>query len=114
VEPDNLIAGLRKWARLRDGHVRGAVELLIGHGYWLGREDFTSECIYRVSGGGAVLDWGKAQAHPWYASSSEVAVLDLAVALGSDRYRLSRASDGEAEAIIRAFATALGMEGMLR
>jgi len=102
-----LVAALRSWTRNHDPHVRAAVELLITHGHWLRREDFTSECVRQV-GGVTVIDWNHA-AGPWYASSSEVAMLDLAVAIGSDRYRLSRMDDENAGAIVKAFAAALAV-----
>jgi hypothetical protein len=103
---DKTVTALRRWTKDHDPHVRAAVELIIWHGYWLRREDFTGECVHR-SATFAVIDWDKAGGHPWYASSSEVAILGLAVAVGSDRYRLSRMNDEQAGAIVRAFAGAL-------
>ena len=113
---DQTVAGLRAWTKDHDPHVRGAVELLIWHGYWLRRADFRKAAV----GGSAVeawIMWDRAAAFAATgastASSSERAVLDLATAIGSDRYRLSRMGGAHAEAIVRAVAAALGQEGML-
>ena len=108
---------LRQWATGQDGHVRAAVELLIKHGFWLDHPGFIADCV-STDGGESRVHWASAAAMLGVgatgASSSQRAVLDLAVALGSDRYRLSLASDAEAEAAVRAVATATGMEGLLR
>ena len=78
-----LAAALRAWTRHHDPHVRAAVELLIEHDFWLRRADFTRACIFR-SGREAYVDWVAARAFTdagAVASTSEMAVLDLAVAL---------------------------------
>lgn len=113
---DKLIAGLRKWTKDHDGHVRGAVELLIWHEHWLRRADFIAEVVQWGDDGSAWIPWEKARKfmRNRAGSSSQMAILDLAVALGSNQYRLSQMGDAHAEAIVRAVATALGEEGMLR
>ena len=106
-----LIAGLRAWTRGHDPHVRAAVELLIEHDVWLRRGDFTRACV-RSRGGEAWIDWQAARAFTdagTAASTSEMAVLDLAVALGENRYRLSIMGDGNARAIATAVAIAVGV-----
>lgn len=113
-DQDKLIAGLRKWTKNHDPHVRAAVELLIEHGHWIRRADFAAEVVQWDSGGTAWIPWDRARAfmRDRAGSTSQMAILDLVIAIGSDRYRLSRA-DCE-EAIVRAVAMALGQEGMLR
>lgn len=105
-----LIAALRAWTRHHDSHVRAAVELLIWHEYWLRRADFTRACIAR-SGREASVDWRAARAFTDAgpgASTSEMAVLDLAVALGENRYRLSIMGAAHSRMIAAAVARAVG------
>ena len=105
-----LITGLRAWTRDHDPHVRAAVELLIEHDVWLRRADFTRACV-RSRGGEAWIDWQAARAfadtRPG-ASTSELAILDLAVALGENRYRLSVMGTANSRAIAAAVARAVG------
>lgn len=106
-----LVAGLRAWTRSQDPHVRAAVGLLIEHDYWLRRADFTRACITR-RGREAGLDWAAARAFADAgpaASSSQMAVLDLAVALGENRYRLSIMGSANSRAIAAAVARAAGV-----
>ena len=105
-----LIAGLRAWTRDHDPHVRAAVELLIEHDSWLRRPDFTRACV-RSRGAEAWIDWQAARAFAdagTAASTSETAVLDLAVALGENRYRLSIMGAANARSIATAVARAAG------
>jgi hypothetical protein len=86
-----LTTRLRAWIRGHDDHVRAAVELLIDHDCSLRRADFTRACI-RHDARQAWIDWAAARRFAdagAVASSSEMAVLDLAVALEENRYRLS-------------------------
>jgi hypothetical protein len=114
ILPQVLAPELRRWTRDHDAHVRAAVELLISHGdaYWLGRPDFTRECISRGRGE-AWIDWAKARAfvdRGARASTSEMAVLDLAVALGENRYRLSIMGTANSRWIADAVAQAVGVD----
>ena len=113
---DTLAAGLRRWTATHDPHVRAAVELLIWHEYWLRRSDFIRACIKwdgtcgtEPGRGVAWITWVSARefadSHP-RASTSESAVLDLAVAIGSDQYKLNQMGDAHAQAIVKAFADA--------
>ncbi len=105
-----LIAGLRAWTRDHDPHVRAAVELLIEHDSWLRRADFTRACV-RSRGGEAWIDWQAARVFVdagTAASTSEMAILDLAVALGENRYRLSIMGAANARVIAAAVARAIG------
>jgi hypothetical protein len=109
-----LIAGLRRWTREHDPHVRAAVELLIWHGaggYWLRRADFTTAAVKR-DGREAWIDWDAAREFVdagARASSSEMAILDLVVALGENRYRLSIMGRAHSRAIANAVTAAVGL-----
>ncbi len=113
-----LTAGLRAWTKNHDPHVRSAVELLIWHEFWLRRTDFTSRCIHGTSAGSwdkqaTWIDWHAARAFVdkgTRASTSEMAILDLAVALGEDRYRLSIMGSAHSRAIADAVAQAVGVD----
>ena len=112
-----LKAGLRAWAKDVDPRQRAAVELLIADGYWLRHDGFAGpHGAIRHDGNKAWIGWDKARqvACAGMASSSQLAILRLAIAIGTDEYRLSRMDDGQAGNIVAALATALGMEGMLR
>jgi len=106
-----LVAGLRAWTRGHDAHVRAAVELLIWHEFWLRRQDFIRAAVVR-RGKEAWIDWDVARefadGKPG-ASTSELAILDLAVALGENRYRLSIMGSAHSRAIADAVAQAAGV-----
>lgn len=114
-----LTAGLRRWTKDHDPHVRAAVELLIWHETWIRRAGFVNAAVRRDGSRGtgkgtgvAWIDWDAARSFASTgprASTSELAVLDLAVALGENRYRLSIMGDAHAGAIVTAFAQALGV-----
>ena len=113
-DQEALVAGLRVWTKDHDPHVRAAVELLIWHGgggYWLRRADFTTACVRRDRRE-AWIDWAGARefvsAGP-RASSSEMAILDLAVALGEDRYRLGIMGHAHSRSIASAVTAACGL-----
>ena len=115
MELDHPASGLR-WSREGDPHVTAALALLATHGYWPAREDFFTECVHVDGDGTAWIGWQAARRFAEdqpQASSSQLAILRLAVALATDQYRLSRTSVEEGAAIIRAVATATGMEAML-
>jgi hypothetical protein len=104
-----LAAALRAWTQHHDPHVRAAVSLLIDHDFWLRRPDFTRTCVHR--GGEAWIDWQAARAFVEEgpgASTSELAILDLAVALGENRFRLSVMGAANSRAIAAAVARAVG------
>ena len=117
---DTLAAGLSRWTKDHDPHVRAAVELLTWHDYWLRRADFAKAAVRwdgtrgaTASKGVAWIDWAAARefadSRP-RASTSEAAILDLAVAIGGNQYKLSQMGDAHAAAIVRAFTQALGVE----
>ncbi|AEA26543.1 hypothetical protein Psed_4385 [Pseudonocardia dioxanivorans CB1190] len=106
------VDGLRRWARGPGPHVAAAVSLLIGHGTWPARAEFRDACIERDIDGLCWIDWTKARAAFVAgvfakASTSEIAVLDLVIALGEDRFRFSRMGPANARAIAEAVAAAL-------
>jgi hypothetical protein len=118
-----LAAGLRAWAANGTAGTKAGVELLIWHEGWLRRGSFVSECIDypenvarirwerarkfsdRVTAGG--LDAPRA-------STSEAAILDLAVALGEDRFRLASLGRAHRVAVISSFSMAAGIDEIAR
>jgi hypothetical protein len=107
-----LIKHLRAWTQNHDPHVRAAVELLIWHEFWLRRADFRTAAVHR-SRYEANIDWSAAREFVdagARASTSEMALLDLAVALGENRYRLSIMGSAHSKAIAKAVAQAVGEE----
>ncbi len=107
---DALTAALRAWTRDHDPHVRAAVELLIGHETWIRRADFQQACVERDSRE-AWINWRKAREFVdsgSVASTSEMAVLDLAVALGENRFKFSIMGPANSRMIAQAVARALG------
>jgi hypothetical protein len=111
-----MAAGLSAWAE-GDRIATAAVELLIWHETWIRRRDFTAACT--DSGDGMTrIRWGDARAFAesadLAASTHELTMLRLAVAIGSDEYRLAGKGHANAKAIMRAFADALGVEEISR
>jgi hypothetical protein len=109
---DTAVGALRRWTANHDLHVRAAVELLIEHERWIRRGDFRRACIERDAAG-AWISWRKvrefADAGP-AAPASEMAGLDLAVALGENRYRLSIMGRANSRMIAQAVTRPLGEE----
>lgn len=107
---NTLVGALRRWTHNHDPHVRAAVELLIEHETWIRRADFQRACVERDSHE-AWINWRKAREFVdsgSVASTSEMAVLDLAVALGENRYRFSIMGPANSRMIVQAVARALG------
>jgi hypothetical protein len=110
---DTTVRALRRWTANHDPHVRAAVELLIGHETWIRRADFQRACIERNTRE-AWVNWRKARVFVdagSVASTSEMAVLDLAVAIGENRYKFSIMGPANSRMIAQAVARALGEEG---
>jgi hypothetical protein len=109
---EDLAAGLRRFAATHDANVRAAVELLIWHEAWLRRPDFTRACI-RYDGGTPYIKWLEVRRltedPPVGASSSQLTVLRLAVALARDDFRLSGLGHAHRRAVAQAFAEACGL-----
>ncbi len=110
----SVAAGLRLWAESHDAHVRAAVELLIRHGVWLRRADLLAAALHRDPDGSCVdrLDRPapRARRRPPATRSgvTDRALLDLALDLATDRYRLSAMGTGNARLIADAVTAALG------
>ena len=89
-----------------------AVELLLWHESWLRREDFRLACL--SASPAVLLDWSAAAnflaAAPEGASSSQVAVLEVAIALAEDQFHLAGLGHAHRRAVAQAFAAALGQE----
>ena len=112
---DQLVRGLRGWVRNHDLNVQAAVELLISHDVWLRRTDlgFAGRCVQPTSDGHYCIDWRAARAafeagEFTCASTTERAVLDVAIALGEDRYRFTHMGTANAQLLIEATTRALG------
>jgi len=108
-----LVRGLRAWTKDHDLHVRAAVELVIGHDVWLRRSEFLRACVHRSADGSCWIDWREARAafdagELNTASSTEVAVLDFAIALGEDRYRFNYMGGSNSRLLVEATVRALG------
>jgi hypothetical protein len=110
-----LQARLRRWTFGHDPHVRAAVELLITHDVWLRRRDFLTAAVHDDDADNdAWISFRDAREafdarHFRRASTTELAVLDLAIALGEDRYRLPRMGPANSRAIANAVAAALDL-----
>jgi hypothetical protein len=113
---DSLAAGLRAPRGSRGGEA--AVELLIWHENWLRRADFTGRCVRTGTAGESWILWAAAadfaESAP-RASSSELAVLNVAIALGADTFGLSGLGRIHRYKVAEAFAAALGqsLEGLI-
>jgi hypothetical protein len=108
---DALVVALRAWTRNHDPHVCAAVGLLIEHDFWLRRPDFTRGCVHR-NGREAWIDWQAARAFADAgpgASTSQLAILDLAVTLGENRFCLSIMGAANSQSIAAAVARAVGV-----
>jgi len=112
MDATRLVTSLRAAYRTgMDDRDKAATELLIWHEYWLRRSDFASECV-RDMGDGAYLRWQQAREfldREPHASTSELAVLDLAVAIGENRFRLSSMGGQHRKMIAHAVAAAVGL-----
>jgi hypothetical protein len=107
---EDQIASLRKWAAGRAFHVAAAVDLLIWHEFWFRRTDFTDRCVQTDDDGITWINWTEARATlelGLRGSTSELAILDFAIALGQDRYRFNIMGTAHSEALIRAVTQAL-------
>jgi hypothetical protein len=108
-----VAAGLREWTRSHDAPVQAAVWLLLVHEVWPARVEFRDACVRRADGV-VWIDWRAAreafEAGVFArASSAELAVLDLAITLGQDRYRLRSMGTANAQVIAAAVAAAAGV-----
>ncbi len=105
---------LRAWAAGMGSHVHAAVELLIGHDTWLRRRDFLTAAVSVRQPAVAWINWRDAReafdaGRFDQSSTTERALLDLAIALGENRYRLTAMGNANAAAIATAVALAAGL-----
>lgn len=109
-----LTADLLTWGKSHSPHVLAAVKLLIDHDYWLRRADFIKAAVQPASDGSYIV-WRKAReafdAGTFNRSStSELAVLDFAIALGEDRFHLGNMGRHNSRLLVDALAAALDVE----
>lgn len=117
---EDLVTGLRGWARGQARHEQAAVELLIWHETWLRRPDFREAAMTRPAAGlVAIINWYQARAFiernycrrgkEWLpAGATERRILNLAVALGEDGLGLSHLGNVHGWHAADAFARACG------
>ena len=91
--------------------MQAAVWLLLTHDVWPRRPEFRAVCGHDT--GVWWIDWGSArtafdEGAFDRASSTERAVLDLAIELGRDRFRFSRMGAANSRAIVQAVRHSLG------
>ncbi|HET9889690.1 MAG TPA: hypothetical protein VFQ42_04245 [Mycobacterium sp.] len=110
---DKLIAELRRWTADHDDHVRAAVQLLIDHDYWLRTSRFVRAAVVKAEDGRYII-WRKAReafdaGEFDRSSTTELAVLDLAIALGENRYKLDHMGTANSASIAAAVQVAAGV-----
>lgn len=112
ADTGRVYEALRRSAAVQGDHRRAAVELLIGHQHWLSRADFRRAALTDdPEYGEALIRWGQAaeflDSGP-RGSTSELAVLRLAVALAQDTYDFGVMGHAHRAMIRQALDTALG------
>jgi hypothetical protein len=105
---------LRAWSAGMDAHVHAAVELLIAHETWLSRRDFLAAAVRVRQPAVAWINWRDAReafdtGRFDQSSTTERAVLDLAITLGENRYQLHAMGAGNASLIATAVALSVGL-----
>ena len=105
---------MRAWSAGMDPHVHAAVELLIAHQTWLARRDFLAAAVRVRQPAVAWINWRDAReafdaGRFDQSSTTERAVLDIAIALGENRYRLNAMGAGNASHIATAVALSVGL-----
>ncbi len=94
-----------------DSHRCAAVELLIRHDGWLRRLDFYTAAVEQ-HGRVWIVNWRKARefldTNP-AGSTSELAILDLAVSLAEDRFKFSIMGPATSGLVLDAVRGALGL-----
>lgn len=110
-----VAAGLHRWIDGHDPHVQAAVWLLLAHEVWPQRGEFLRACVNRDADGMWWIDFTAARTASEAgafdaASSTELAVLDLAIAMGTDRFRFRAMGPGNARTIATAVAHAVGAD----
>ena len=111
---DTTVAALRRWAAGMNCRDAAAVDLLAWHEGWLRRPAFTTAVLVK-HGSTLAVNWRKARefldSGP-RGSTSELAILDLAVTLAEDRFRFGIMGDAHSRAIVHAITQAVGLTEM--
>ncbi len=110
-----VVVGLHAWIDGHDAHVQAAVWLLLAHEVWPRRAEFLQACVSHSPDGGWWIDFRAARTafdNGAFdtASSTELAVLDLAITLGTDRFRFRAMGPSNARAVATAVAHAVGAD----
>lgn len=109
-DPDVLAADLRSWASTETDPVRAAVGLLVLEG-WHRRRDFIRACVHDDAGV-PWIRWREAREFlddgP-RGSSTELAILDLAITLTEDRFHLQSMGRVHRQWIADAVRQAVGL-----
>jgi len=110
-----VVAGLHDWIDGHDAHVQAAVWLLLAHEVWPRRADFLRACVNRSPDGAWWIDFRAARiafdnGEFDAGSSTEWAVLDLVITLGTDRFRFRAMGPGNARSVATAVAHAVGAD----
>lgn len=115
-DPAEVRTWLRQWAADAGNRraARAAIYLLDWHDHWLNNRIFLDACVHtEPEDQWAWVDWeGARDAYDAgvfkVASTAELAVLNFAIAVGEDHYRLSAMGDQHAAALLTALARAAG------
>lgn len=105
------ITATQRWAATGSRGVQAVVTLLVEHDTWLRRADFLAAATFvDVDENMLAIRWRDAATFVADArgSSFELAMLELAIALGTDRYRLGQAGGANSATIRRAVEIATG------
>jgi hypothetical protein len=109
MNTEDLERGLRVWAA-NDTHNEAAVDLLAAHDFWLHRADFIAAAIDPADPDFARIKWAEAArfaAGDVYAPTSALAVLNMAILIGQDMYRLASLDRTNRALVVRAVTHAL-------
>lgn len=106
-----LATALRAWSAHRDSHEQAAVWLLIEHGHWLHTTRFARFAVAGARSRQPRISWSDARAafdagEFDRSSTSERAILDFAIALGQDRYKISPMGSATGGLLVKALTHA--------
>ncbi|MEC3977873.1 hypothetical protein [Amycolatopsis sp. H20-H5] len=108
----SLPDALTEWAASLDDGNRAAVRLLIEHDFWLHRKDFLEPCVHVDRHGMAWVSWPTAgellERAEFDVPDSALALLDFAICLAEDAFRLSRLEPANRALVVGAVIVAVG------